>query len=409
MVDDAPPPEEVLPVVAERLRRRVLVAHNASFDRRVLKQAFERAGIDWPDPPVLCTVAMGRRFAPLARQRKLALLAESLGIEVDETHRALPDALTCARIFCALFPKLCANAASLSDALRLLGPRRRPTPKAPPKIPREQRPGPLEAPRRPRRVRVPQRGRPAALRRQVGGGQVARPRPLLPARRVDRPGGGRRLHPDQLGARRARAREPADQAVEADRQPRAQADRPLGVSRLPARHPLPRARGRLRARGGPRGQHRPGQGPPGVPGPRGPGHVAVPAPPLRPQARDPRPPVAVRPDGPLRLALPRRPRPERLPPPARRGARPVRRSGRSGAAARRSSTRRWSAPPPSSTTSAPPSCATGASGSASCSRASAASYARSTPAPARCSRSIRSSRNGTSSGSRAAAWPNGAR
>jgi DNA polymerase-3 subunit epsilon len=125
MVDDAPPPDEVLPRVAEALRRRVLVAHNASFDRRVLKQAFERAGIEWPDPPVLCTVAMGRRFAPLARQRKLALLAESLGIEVEETHRALPDALTCARIFCALFPKLCANAASLGDALRLLGPRRR--------------------------------------------------------------------------------------------------------------------------------------------------------------------------------------------------------------------------------------------------------------------------------------------
>ena len=140
MVDDAPPPEEVLQVIGEKLRRRVLVAHNASFDRRVLKQAFERAGVEWPDPPVLCTVAMGRRFAPLARQRRLALLAESLGIDVDETHRALPDALTCARIFCALFPKLCANAASLGDALRLLGPRRRERNGVRPPIPREQRP-----------------------------------------------------------------------------------------------------------------------------------------------------------------------------------------------------------------------------------------------------------------------------
>jgi DNA polymerase-3 subunit epsilon len=140
MVDDAPPPGEVLPVIAERLRRRVLVAHNASFDRRVLRQAFERANIEWPDPPVLCTMAMGRRFAPLARQRGLRLLAESLGIEVAEAHRALPDALTCARIFCALFPKLCANAASLADALRLLGPRRRPSSRGHPKIPRERRP-----------------------------------------------------------------------------------------------------------------------------------------------------------------------------------------------------------------------------------------------------------------------------
>lgn len=141
MVDDASRPSEVLPYIAEQMRRRVLVAHNASFDRRVLKQAFERADITWPDPPVLCTVSMGRRFAPLARQRKLALLAESLGIEVGETHRALPDAVTCARIFCALFPKLCMNAATLGDALRLLGPRRRSVRKASlEKIPREKRP-----------------------------------------------------------------------------------------------------------------------------------------------------------------------------------------------------------------------------------------------------------------------------
>src|SRR5215213_11642152 len=82
MVDTAPPPEEVLPRLAGMLENRVLVAHSASFDRRVLAQAFERAGVEWPDPPVLCTIALARRFAPLARQRKLAPLAESLGIEV---------------------------------------------------------------------------------------------------------------------------------------------------------------------------------------------------------------------------------------------------------------------------------------------------------------------------------------
>ena len=30
---------------------------------RVLRQAFERAGLDWPAPPALCTVALARRFA----------------------------------------------------------------------------------------------------------------------------------------------------------------------------------------------------------------------------------------------------------------------------------------------------------------------------------------------------------
>src|SRR3954468_22403639 len=56
MVDEAPAPEATLPDLAELLEGRVLVAHSAQFDRRVLAQTFRRAGIEWPDPPVLCTV-----------------------------------------------------------------------------------------------------------------------------------------------------------------------------------------------------------------------------------------------------------------------------------------------------------------------------------------------------------------
>src|SRR4051795_1732178 len=124
MVDEAPPPEAVLPELAARLRGRVLVAHSARFDARVLRQAFARAALTWPDPPVICTVALARRFAPLQRRRGLAALAGALGIEVDEVHRALPDAETCARVFCALFGRLCANATTLGDALALLRPLR---------------------------------------------------------------------------------------------------------------------------------------------------------------------------------------------------------------------------------------------------------------------------------------------
>jgi DNA polymerase-3 subunit epsilon len=124
MVDEAPPAEAMLPELAEQLDGRVLVAHSASFDRRVLRQAFDRAGVAWPDPPLLCTVALARRLHPLARQRRLRALAESLGIDVEVSHRALADAETCARVFCALFPRLCAHAATLGDALALLRPPR---------------------------------------------------------------------------------------------------------------------------------------------------------------------------------------------------------------------------------------------------------------------------------------------
>jgi DNA polymerase III subunit epsilon len=126
MIDAAPPASSVLPELASRMDGRVLVAHSASFDRRVLEQAFERAGLEWPDPPVLCTVQLARRFAPLQRKRGLASLAAALGIEVGAVHRALPDAQTCARVFCALFGRLCANALTIGDAVTLLRGRRRP-------------------------------------------------------------------------------------------------------------------------------------------------------------------------------------------------------------------------------------------------------------------------------------------
>jgi DNA polymerase-3 subunit epsilon len=125
MASSAPEPEEVLPHVAELLKGRVLVAHNAQFDRRALRQAFERIGLKWPRPPVVCTVAMARRFAPLVRERKLAALAESLGIDVHEVHRALPDATTCAHILCALLPRMCAAAPTVEEAVEYLQPRRR--------------------------------------------------------------------------------------------------------------------------------------------------------------------------------------------------------------------------------------------------------------------------------------------
>jgi len=124
MVDRAPAAEATLPELAGLLRERVLVGHSIAFDRRVLRQAFARAELEWPDPPTLCTVALARRFAPLVRQRRLRPLAQALGVEVETVHRALADAETCAGVLCALLPRLGAHAATVGDAVALL--RRRP-------------------------------------------------------------------------------------------------------------------------------------------------------------------------------------------------------------------------------------------------------------------------------------------
>src|SRR2546423_4855988 len=193
MVDEAPPPDEVLPRLKELVGDRILVAHSASFDRRVLAQAFERAGIEWVEPPILCTVAMARRFAPLARQRKLAPLAEALGIEVAGVHRALVDAETCARVFCALFPKLCATAATLAEAIAMLSPRRGRRRKEGPrrKVPREERPDLTKLPDDPgvyifRDVG----GRPLYVGKSVSLRTRARSHFCAPAGRAGKAGGG---------------------------------------------------------------------------------------------------------------------------------------------------------------------------------------------------------------------------
>jgi DNA polymerase-3 subunit epsilon len=138
MVDSAPSLEDVLPPLRRRLESRIMVAHNAPFDRRVLRQAFGRIGLDWPDPPVICTAALARALLPLQPKRGLGVLADALGIDVALAHRALADAETCARVLCALFPRLCANAATVSDALALLSPRR-PSRRKPPRLPTASR------------------------------------------------------------------------------------------------------------------------------------------------------------------------------------------------------------------------------------------------------------------------------
>jgi DNA polymerase-3 subunit epsilon len=74
---------------------------------------------------VLCTAALARAMMPLQRVRRLGALADALGIDIAGAHRALVDAETCARVLCALFPRLCANALTIADAVAIAGQRRR--------------------------------------------------------------------------------------------------------------------------------------------------------------------------------------------------------------------------------------------------------------------------------------------
>ena len=206
-------------------RGRVLVAHNARASTAACsRQAFARAGLELARP----AGALHRRAGPAVRAARAPARARRRSPPRSASrshgaHRALVDAETCARVFCALFPRLCAHAATRRRGARAAPPRRRR--RATPRRPRRgRRRARARAPptarsrraaRRPGRLHLPRRRRPPALRRQVRLAAHARALALRAGRRraawtedaelVD-------YRPTESELGRARAGEPADQA-----------------------------------------------------------------------------------------------------------------------------------------------------------------------------------------------------
>ena len=75
----------------ERLRGRIVVAHNAAFDYGFLRREFGRAGRAF-DARTLCTVRLARRLYRQHASHSLDALIERHGIDCRARHRALGDA-----------------------------------------------------------------------------------------------------------------------------------------------------------------------------------------------------------------------------------------------------------------------------------------------------------------------------
>lgn len=102
MVAGAPWFDAVAEQVLERLRGRVFVAHNVSFDWGFVRAALVRSLGDCPDLPRLCTVRMTRRLVPALRHRNLDVVSRHFGIPIHARHRAHGDALATARVLLRL-------------------------------------------------------------------------------------------------------------------------------------------------------------------------------------------------------------------------------------------------------------------------------------------------------------------
>lgn len=77
---------------------RPLVAHNASFDLGVIRDACDVSGLPWPTLSYACTLVTSRRLWPDLGSHSLPFVAAHLGLPVDGHHDAGADALLAARI-----------------------------------------------------------------------------------------------------------------------------------------------------------------------------------------------------------------------------------------------------------------------------------------------------------------------
>ncbi len=98
MVADAPSFEEVAEKIYSLLQNRIFVAHNVSFDYSFVKAHLKDAGLEL-NSKKLCTVRLSRKIFPGFPSYSLGKLSQSLGIIINDRHRAGGDAEATVKIF----------------------------------------------------------------------------------------------------------------------------------------------------------------------------------------------------------------------------------------------------------------------------------------------------------------------
>ena len=117
MVEAAPTFSEIIAALVRRIHGATLIAHNISFDARMLGYEFDRLSVDFDAGSGLCTLKKTGRKLPAACDR--------YGIPLDIQHRALADA----RATGALAREIFFNdepgnvAATIGDCPHILSPR----------------------------------------------------------------------------------------------------------------------------------------------------------------------------------------------------------------------------------------------------------------------------------------------
>lgn len=104
MLCNAPKFHEIAKRIVEITKDCILVAHNASFDYRVLKKEFSRLGFNY-ERQTICTVKLSKILLPDQPSYKLGNLIRNLGIPFSDQHRAHGDAKVTLKLFEILLEK----------------------------------------------------------------------------------------------------------------------------------------------------------------------------------------------------------------------------------------------------------------------------------------------------------------
>ena len=104
MLRSAPKFFEVAKRIIEITEDCIVVAHNASFDYRILRTEFSRLGYEFKRP-TLCTVELSKKLIPDQPSYSLGKLVRALGIPMADRHRASGDAMATVKLFKLLLSK----------------------------------------------------------------------------------------------------------------------------------------------------------------------------------------------------------------------------------------------------------------------------------------------------------------
>ena len=104
MLQSAPKFFEVAKRIIEMTNDCIIVAHNASFDYRILRTEFRRLGYDF-EARTICTVELSKKLLPEQPSHSLGKLVRALGIPMADRHRASGDALATVKLFKILLEK----------------------------------------------------------------------------------------------------------------------------------------------------------------------------------------------------------------------------------------------------------------------------------------------------------------